>query len=187
MIPDGYVSLQSAFTRLAAKEARDNGPRPDAGSEAAGRLLHRLVTGGLQTLRCDPKGAEVAVTADEWRGEAEVFNRKLMTDRAYSDVLCREADLQTMLGPPENAAAPAAERIDTTETRGRPAHDRDQLCIAVAIWAFGVGALPGQDKIIEDIQVIYNEMFGDGAAPGRTMLQPIVRAIIAENGKRDRT
>jgi hypothetical protein len=183
MIPPRHISLQTAYKQLADQEARDNGRGPDNSPAVAGRLLHKLVTGGLQAFQFDAKGEAIPVDVDEWREESEVFNRKLGLDRAYGDVAIFEDDLRAMLRPPDRSVNSAVEVV--APNRGRPPHDRDKLCAAVALSVHENGIPTTQAAMTKNTQAMWAEIFGEGDTPGDTALDAVARAVVAENRKRE--
>ena len=181
MIPDGYASLQTAFTKLAEQEGRENGRGPDVPNVAAARLHFKLVTGELQAFRCDLDGVVTPVAVHEWKEEADTFYRSVAAHKTYTDVFCRADDLRTMLDRRDSSVAPVSAgpvvEAAAKAKRGRPEFDREQLCVAVAITTYEDPPPKTQDAMVLNIQAVWADLYGEDNVPSETTLNPIVRAI----------
>jgi hypothetical protein len=168
MIPRGYVSLQTLFSKVADREA-EGGDKIAAANIAAAQLHQRLAAGELQSYRCNQAGAPISVPVAEWHVDRADFTHGLL-GRAYVDVAIMEGAA--------NGLAPARQSGAKIETRGAKGFDRSQLCAAVALAVYEGGGLTTQVETIDKIAEAFEQLYGRDNAPSRQTLQPIANAVI---------
>jgi hypothetical protein len=147
----------------------------NAARNAAGRLLHKLLTGALLAFRSDTKGDPIPVAVEEWQAEQDVFFVRLTRDHSYSDVAIADDALRAML-PPDQSSARGEQR---EETRGRKSIDRNKLCGAVALVVYEGGGLTTQAETIDQIQRAFERLFGADTAPGDETIREAANAVMA--------
>jgi hypothetical protein len=183
MIPPGWVSLRTAFTRTCAVI----GHGPHVAPEAAGRLLYLLIEGPLQTCRLAQDGSKESVSAEYWRSRAESFERDILPFDAFPGIVVKEDELRSSLVQPGDAESPGdpIPNIPEAKRGRRPVANPYDIAWVVGSLVYSDAWGVSQEDMLSKIAEQFEAEFGEQSAPSRSTLQPMVRRLLAEMEKHD--
>jgi hypothetical protein len=176
MIPPGYVSIRSAYTKVSQLNDRD----------AVGRLTFYLSMGQLQAFDFGKRGEKELIRAEFWQNIPEGIRRDIFekgtgaityTRIPFKEIVVLEDDLAKILSTDDNAISVDSMGPSSTNKAGRhPKYDWDY------VWAGIVheeGLPESQDKMIERVQLWYASTQEKAEAPSRSALQPLIKMLFA--------
>lgn len=176
MIPPGFISLATAYARMAASDERD----------ASGRLRYFLRTGGLQASSVNRDGTLNPLHEEFW-GELskaqvdEIFEISQMTGtNAPSTFVVSESDVTALQAPTGAVDGIPLGTMGNEVKSGRPLKfDWEAIWAGIALTLLDYGRPSSQDEMIKKVSEWYEADFGPDTAPSRSSLQLRVGRLLA--------
>lgn len=152
-IPPDYVSIRTAYAKLAELDAYD----------AVGRLTFFLREGKLPASHFDHDGVENKLHANFWKNitndARDIFfnvEGKEIKSRRGWEIVVRKEDLSAILAPEKNAASVDTINVNSTKKGGRPPeYDWDAIWAGIVWIAVHEGLPKSQAEMIERVQQWY--------------------------------
>ena len=191
MIPAGFVLLRTAFEKIVKAEAETHGKGPNIARQAAERLLHLLVAGGLHACRFGPNGTKDDFSGDHWTEHVETFYKEITSYNAFAGISVSEAELQSLLSAAGKDASAAARPDHRQAKYGRKpkANPYDIAWIVGSLVCAGDG-LGSQADFYREIAERFEKELEDGPAPSEapseTTLKPMIRRLFKEMKEHDK-
>jgi hypothetical protein len=181
------VLLGTAFSKFCEAEVAATGRGQWVAPQAAERLLRRLIAGQLHAWGPGQSGGNEEIPTGYWEGQAESFWPDISLPNAFHRVVVDGDELCLALARSGGAAAHQAPKCDPLKAKsGRPpAADPYAVAWVVGSLVYADVLKRSQDDAISKIIEKFEAVFGEGKAPGRTTLQPMVRRLFSEMRKQD--
>jgi hypothetical protein len=179
MIPPGYVSIRSAYTKVSQLNDLD----------AVGRLTFYLSTGQLQAFDFGNRGEKQLIRAEFWQNIPEGIRRDVfqkgtgsMTHHQmpFREIVVLEDDLVKVLPPEDNAISVESMEPSSIGKAGRhPKYDWDQIWAGIVRIVHDNGLPKSQEEMIYKVQLWYDKFVATDGAPSRSALQPRIKKLFA--------